>query len=197
MPRRQIKSGDSDPLEKVTRHQGDKPSTAESSTRKASMLGENCCWRKLSLQQHSAWGTTPPTTRLAIMLATRLGRNTGYGDINPLTTNFLNTWAIKPGRDYCWRTDWVFNTPLCFGESKSTEALLREQPQQPNLCLGNNPNNQIWRRRIQTKPGVWTNVLPVGNHATLGRALRNSLSILSSFVNVHFVKTIIFEKLCF
>jgi hypothetical protein len=67
------------------------------------------------------------------MLATHLGRNTGYGDINPPTVNILNDWAIKPGRDYCWRTDWVFNTPLCFGESKSTEALLREQPQQPNL----------------------------------------------------------------
>jgi hypothetical protein len=26
--------------------------------------GENCCWRKRSLQQHSAWGTTLPTTLL-------------------------------------------------------------------------------------------------------------------------------------
>jgi hypothetical protein len=40
VPRRQIKSGGSSTLEKVTRHQGDKPSTAESSTRKASMPGK-------------------------------------------------------------------------------------------------------------------------------------------------------------
>ena len=51
--RRQIKSGAGDPLEKVTGHQDDKPSTAETSTRKHPCWG-NCCWRKRSLQQHSA-----------------------------------------------------------------------------------------------------------------------------------------------
>ena len=51
--RRQIKSGAYDSLEKVTGHQDDKPSTAETSTRKHPCWG-NCCWRKRSLQQHSA-----------------------------------------------------------------------------------------------------------------------------------------------
>jgi hypothetical protein len=38
--RRQIKSGDVDPLEKVTGHQDGKPSTTEFSTRRAPMLGK-------------------------------------------------------------------------------------------------------------------------------------------------------------
>jgi hypothetical protein len=88
--KRRIKSGRSDPLEKVARHQGDKPINRRIFHKEIIHAGENCCGRKLSLQPHSAWGTTPPTTRLAIMLATHLGRNTGYGDINPPTVNILN-----------------------------------------------------------------------------------------------------------
>jgi hypothetical protein len=51
--RRQIKSGAGDPLEKVTGHQDDKPINRRNSQGNTHAR-ENCCWRKRSLQQHSA-----------------------------------------------------------------------------------------------------------------------------------------------
>ena len=100
-----MKSGAYDLLEKVTGRQDDKPINRWNSQGNIHAR-EDCCWRKRSLQQHSACDYTG------------------------------------------------------------------EQPQQ-QLCLRNNPNKDL-KKEDTTKPGIWTNVLPVGNHATLGRALRYS-----------------------
>jgi hypothetical protein len=79
---------------------------------------------------------------------------------NPLKENNIiqvesNCISNSTGENCCWR---------------------KLSLQQHSACnyAGEQPHHKIWRKKIQPNQEYEPNVLPVGDHATLGRALRYS-----------------------
>ena len=158
------------------------------------------CWESSKVpwcQSTNHWifkGKAPMLGREATTpLAIALGRVAGYRGLKPPTTE------SSKGMHPCWggkiagEENEVFNKHSAWGTTHNNHS-----------AWGTTPTTKQ-DKEDTTKPGIWTNVLPVGNHATLGRALRNfwvsfhhcecSLCLKQQFWKFYLFKTMTFYQL--